>query len=423
MLIRYFKETVVPLRNFFRGGAVAAEVVIIGGGYGGIRALERLCDNGGVRVTLIDQNAYHYMQTEVYDFIANKIDMSEMMVDLKSFCASFGSDRVRFVNARVNDVDFDGKRVATAEASYSYDYLILAAGSRTYFPDFIPGLAEHAYGVKSVSSALALKQQFESALFDRIASQESACTTDAFNIVVGGAGLSGVEIAAEMAAYANAFYKKGNFGCRPLNVYLIDAYESVLYGMDPFLVRTAYDRLVALGVKVWHNNRIAAVEERTIVLEGGETLPYEFMIFTGGIIASTLTRRLGLESNAKGHLEVRDTLQTVKYDNVFCIGDMADIRDERGELLAPTAQLAERSAEHAAGNIRRLMRGSALRPFRPFLGGVMVALGGEYGAGVLPGGIRVKGYLAYLVKQAIFRFYKHPLRLRTAIGGIKRQDS
>ena len=311
---------------------MAVEVAIVGGGYGGVRALEHLCRDEALRITLIDQHAYHYMQTEVYDFIANKMDVSELMVDLASLCASYGSERVRFVNSQVVGIDREHKRIETTSGPVSYDYLILATGSRTYFPDFIKGLREHAHGVKSVSAALEFKQQFERALFDRIESQREGCDTADFNIVVGGAGLSGVEIAAEMAAFANAFYKRGNFGCRAPKVYLIDAYETILYGMDRFLVETAYRRLISLGVEVLHNNRIAAVEADEIVLEGGERLPYAFMIFTGGIIASTLTGKLGFERTAKGHLEIRDTLQVKEDDSIFAIGDIANICAADGRI-------------------------------------------------------------------------------------------
>jgi NADH dehydrogenase len=391
-------------------------VVVVGGGYGGVRAVEHLAKHDGIAVTLIDQNSYHYMQAEVYDYIANKDDVSEIMVDLSSLCASFGKEKVRFVQDQVTGVDYDAKTLQTVSGTMAYDYLLLATGSRTYFPDFIKGLRENAHGVKTICSALDFKQRFEAAVFERIQSEGKTGDAEPFNIVIGGAGLSGVEIAAEMADYAKTFYAKGHFGSKPLNVYLIDAYETILYGMDPFLVDTAYKRLTSLGVKVWHNNRISEVEADTIILDNGKKLPYEFMIFTGGIIASTLTRRLKSECNPKGHLEVTDTLNVKDQPSVFAVGDIANICDASGKMLPPTAQLAEKSAEHAAKNIKRLVDGKTMRPYKPSISGVMIALGGEYGAGILPGGIKVKGYLAYWIKKVIFNLYKRPLRLRTHIG-------
>ncbi|MCK9374501.1 MAG: FAD-dependent oxidoreductase [Sulfuricurvum sp.] len=392
----------------------STHVVIIGGGYGGIRALESLAKHTNITLTLIDKNPYHYMQAEVYDFIANKVDMSHVMIDLPSLAKSFAS--VRFLCEEVNGIDSTHNQVITSKESLHYDQLIIATGSRTYFPDFIPGLRDYTHGVKNIPAALEFKQQFERALYDRIEAQSRSCDVEPFNIVIGGAGLSGVEIAAEMAAYANSFYQNGNFGCRGIDVYLIDAYESILFGMDPFLIESAYERLIKLGVHVWHNNRISEVREQEILLDNGKILDFEFMIFTGGIAASTLTQYLGFETNNKGHLIVDENLNIPTYENIYAIGDITQALNEEGKFIPPTAQLAERGGEHAARNILSSLKGKQKQPFRFKNQGVMIALGGEYGAGLLPGGIKVKGYLAYLIKKAIFHLYTLPLRRRSAIG-------
>ena len=389
-------------------------IVIIGGGYGGLRALESLAKHTYIALTLIDKNPYHYMQAEVYDFIANKVDMSHVMIDLPSLSKSFAT--VRFLCEEVSGIDPTLNQIITSKQSIPYDQLIIATGSRTYFPDFIPGLRNYTHGVKNIPAALEFKQQFEKALYHRIEAQSQSCDVKPFNIVIGGAGLSGVEIAAEMAAYANSFYQNGNFGCRGIDVYLIDAYESILFGMDPFLIESAYERLIKLGVHVWHNNRISEVREREILLDNGQILNFEFMIFTGGIAASTLTKYLGFETNNKGHLIVDENLNIPSYDNIYAIGDITQALNEEGKFIPPTAQLAERGGEHAARNILSSLKGKQKQPFRFKNQGVMIALGGEYGAGLLPGGIKVKGYLAYLIKKTIFTLYTLPLRRRSAIG-------
>ncbi len=389
-------------------------VVVIGGGYGGIRTIEHLIHNPTIEITLIDKNPYHYMQAEVYEFIANKVDMSHVMIDLPSLFKSFAC--VRFICEKVTSINPMNNQVVTPTQTLDYDYLVIATGSKTYFPDFIPGLREYSHGVKNIPAALDFKQRFESALLNRIESQSKGCDIKPFNIVIGGAGLSGVEITAEMAAYANKFYKNGNFGCLGVNVYLIDAYESILYGMDPFLIQSAYERLSALGVHIWHNNRIKEVQKNQIILDNGKILDFEFMIFTGGISGSSLTRHLGFEINPKGHLMVDEAFNVSGHANIYAIGDIAQILDNGKKPLAPTAQLAERSGEHVALNIFRSIKNKPKLPFNYKNGGVMIALGGEYGAGILPGGIKVKGYLAYLIKKAIFGFYTATLRRRTAIG-------
>jgi NADH dehydrogenase len=158
------------------------------------------------------------------------------------------------------------------------------------------------------------------------------------------------------------------------------------------------------------------VRENQIILDNDKTLDFEFMIFTGGIAASTLTQFLGFETNPKGHLIVDTYLNIPNHPNIYAIGDITNAVDEEGKFIPPTAQLAERGAEHAVRNICRSLSGKEKQPFRFKNQGVMIALGGEYGAGLLPGGIKIKGYLAYLIKKAIFHFYSSPLRRRSAIG-------
>jgi NADH dehydrogenase len=383
-------------------------VVILGGGYAGIRALQKLVKCNKTRITLIDKNSYHYLQTEVYDFIAGKSDMSDIMIDLRSICKGFEKE-VRFLNSAVTSIDFGAKRVITEKEEVDYDHLILAMGAQTYFPPFIEGLAEHSNGIKSAQRALQFKQHFEKELFNRIKEEGTGQPAQSFNIIIGGAGLSGVEIAAEMAYYAKTFYKRGSFGCKGINVILIDALEDILFGMDPFLIKSARKRLEALDVTIMHNRRISSVGEKHVILDAGERLDFDFMIFTGGIVASESVWDLPLPKNRKNHLAVTPYLMLEDYPEVFAVGDVAQVADREGTLLPPTAQVAEKSAELAAENIIRSIEGKPLQKADIRMQGIMVALGGYYAAGILPGNIRINGYLAYLIKKAIHTFYKRPL--------------
>lgn len=402
------------LHNYLGEWMKQYQIVIIGGGYGGLRALDILAKNENFYITLIDQNPYHYMQAEVYEFIANKVDMSAMMIDLPSYCESYKN--VYFHCEAAESIDTNEQYVNTTTTSIKYDYLIIATGSRTYFPDFIKGLREFSSGIKTLPMALHFKQEFEKALYNRIESQKMGCDVKPFNIVIGGAGLSGVEIAAEMAAYANSFYKNGNFGCRGIDVYLIDAYESILYGLDPYLIEKSHKRLEKLGVHIWHNNRIKEVKEKKIILDDDGELEFEFMIFTGGICASSLSKKLPFELNAKSHIIVESDLSIKNHPNIFAIGDVAYIADKNNRAYPPTAQLAERSGEHAAAMIKADIAKTSRYDFSFKNDGILIALGGEYGAGMLYNSIKVSGYLSYKIKKFIFEIYKKPLRNRSKIG-------
>jgi len=144
-------------------------VVIVGGGYAGIRAMQHLSSTPYMQVTLIDQHPYHYLQTEAYALIAHHASLIDVTVDLTALCASY--DDVTFVKATVLGVDFDARKVMTDKRDFFYDYVILAMGSRTYFPESVPGLHQYSHGVKSLQRAFEFRQRFEQELYERMCSE------------------------------------------------------------------------------------------------------------------------------------------------------------------------------------------------------------------------------------------------------------
>ncbi|MDQ1244980.1 MAG: Pyridine nucleotide-disulfide oxidoreductase [Campylobacterota bacterium] len=209
------------------------KIVVIGGGYGGLRTVEKLAKNPQNEILLLDKNSYHFAQTEVYDLIANEEDFAQVTVDLFTFCSGFEGN-VTFLKQEVNNIDFKNRRVITTVQRFSYDYLVIAVGARTKFVEDVIGLRTHAHGIKSLHRAMYFKQKFEISLFKRV--EESGTSCKPINIIVAGGGLSGVEIAAQMASFSKEFYRKNNFICRKLNIVLINANEQVLFGLDEVLV-------------------------------------------------------------------------------------------------------------------------------------------------------------------------------------------
>lgn len=382
---------------------MSKRVAIIGGGYAGIRAMQYLSTRPYMQVTIIDKNPFHYLQTEAYALIAQQVTLVDVTVDLPALCSSY--ENVTFLKAEAEAVDFEAKRVLIDKDELYYDYIILAMGSRTFFPNTIPGLHAYAHGVKSLKNAFRFRQQFERQLFERMSSEgDEACRQ--FNVVVAGAGLSGVEIAAEMADYTRWFMRKNRMMCDNINVHLIASRQELLAGMHPYLQAKAKGRLNKLGVTVAFGNRVASVEPHTAVLESGRRIEFDFMIYAGGIIAPKLSRALDVQRNTKGRIAVEPSLAVVGKTDAFAIGDVADLRDANGRPIPATANGAEKSAELAVLNILRLNRGepTVKRPIR--LEGVMVALGRFNAAVVLFERIRFSGLFGYCMKRLITNRYK-----------------
>jgi len=381
--------------------------VIIGGGYTGIYALRELIKNDDIKITLIDKHTYHNLQPEVYDLIANKANLADVTIDLTTLCHGFEHSYLEFKNLRVTNIDFDLQKISTSEnETVEYDYLILAAGTRTFFPKNLEGLS-NTDDIKKLHRALFFKQSFEKQLFNKIEDEAKKC--DKTHIAVVGAGLSGVEIAAEMACYAKKFFKRGSFACQNLKISLISSGNSILPGFAPNMIKMSHDRLKSLDINIITNTKMESCDKEYLYLTNGTKIRYSFIIFSGGIEASNITSKLNIPKNKKNQIIVDEYLKIENYDNVFACGDVAQIKNSSGEIMPANVTVARASGVIAGKNILKSIENKDLLKCNPKLEGTLIALGGRYAVCDLYGIIQVKGFIGYLIKQYVFFRYKLPL--------------
>lgn len=388
------------------------KIIVIGGGYGGLRAVEHLGGIDGLHVTLIDKNPYHYLQTEAYSYIAGRFNLHDIIIDLKNWCFGF-KQGVDFVNDEVTMVDFENKTVHLGETKLHYDYVILAVGAETNFFSFIEGLRENSFGVKKLQRAFNFRTEFEKLLYSKV---ETPSAEGVLNLAIGGAGLSGVEIAAEMADVIKKHTKSIGESTKEIKIHLIDASSTILPGMSDFIITNTHKRLEELGINIMTDAFIEKVGSNTIYFKDGRELDFYFMIFTGGIKVPDFKLSREVEKNRLDQFIVDDYMRIPGQQDVFAIGDCVEIRDAAGNILPPTAQTAERSAEYAAKTIRATLEHSPVKPFNASVDGVFVALGGKYAVGEMFNVIKVKGYSAYLLKKLITYTYYIGLKLRVNTG-------
>jgi len=394
------------------------KIVVIGGGYGGLRAIEHLVNLRDVQITLIDKHPYHYLQTEAYGYIAGRFDLHDVAIDLKNWCHGFKRG-VEFIHDEVIGIDTASKTVKLKSDALEYDYAILAIGAETNFFSFIHGLRENSFGVKKLQRAFNFRTEFEKLLYQKIECPE--CETGELNIAIGGAGLSGVEIAAEMADVIKKSTKSIGESAREINIYLIDASETILPGMSAYVINNTHKRLENLGINILTSAFIQSVEHNTIHFKDGRSLEFYFMIFTGGIKVPDFGLSIESEKNRINQFIVDTQLRLAP--ELYAIGDCIEIRDAKGTVLPPTAQTAERSAEYAAFAIAEQLKGNEPKPFDASVHGVFIALGGNFAVGEMFGFIKLKGYTAYLFKKLITYSYYLGLKLRANTGFKKRTIS
>ena len=397
--------------------------MVIGGGYGGLRAIEFLAKHKNIETTLIDKNPYHYLQTEAYGYIAGRFDIYEIAIDLKKWCHGF-SKNVNFIYEEATFIDYHNQIITTQNQEISYDYLIVASGAQTNFFSFIEGLRENSYGIKNLMRAYNFRKEFENLIYKKLQNEEIN-DGGAINLAIGGAGLSGVEVAAEMAYVIESYSKTLGERAKEIKIVLIDASDTILPGMSDYIVKNTHKRLEKLGVQILTSIFISNVDKTTIYFKNGDQLNYYFMIFTGGIKASNLNMKQESQMNKIDQFIPDKELNIYNTKNVFAIGDCVEIRDKDENLLPPTAQIAEKSAEYVANTILQRIAGKPSQPFDGKVSGIFVALGGKYAVGEMFGLIKVKGYWAYLLKKAITYMYFLGLHLRINAGyknRIKRES-
>lgn len=388
-------------------------VVIIGGGYGGIAALKTLASRKDITITLIDQHPYHFLQTEGYSLIAGTLPFDRTIVNLYSLCQSYG-ENVSFIHNGVSNIDLDRKCVyIEKKEQISYDYLIIATGSVTRMLESIEGLQNSGYGIKSLRGAFHMKQFFEQELFVRMENHKHA--KEFYSIVIGGAGLTGVEIAAEMQHYFNRYYKSNTLACDKIAIHLISGSDTVLKGMHPIIIDAAMTHLEKLGVILHCGSHILKVDPHKAYLDNGEVVDFDFMLFTGGITATEMTKSIEVEHNTLGQIIVDQTLQVPGHPEVFAVGDAAEIIDSHGKRIGDTAQAAIKSGIHAARNIDLILSGREAVAADIKILGLAIAMGGNH-AILSIGSIRMSGKAAHYVKKLIENMYKWPLWIRCRFG-------
>ncbi len=390
------------------------KVVVIGGGYGGLRAIETLAKYKDIDITLIDKNPYHYLQTEAYGYVAGQFDVHEVAIDLKNWSEGF-KGRVEFIHEEATSINFEEQSVSLNGMDLLYDYLVIATGAKTHFFSFIKGLRENSYGVKNLQRAHNFRVEFEKLIYNKLR-HEQGYKEGELNIAIGGAGLSGVEVAAEMAYVLETYSKTIGDTAKEIHIYLIDASDTILPGMGKYSIEKTKKRLESLGVKILTSAFINSVDSSNIYFKNGEKLSYSFMIFTGGIKAAALNDTIENEKNSINQLITTPELNVQGQKDVFAIGDCVEIKDKEGNVLPPTAQIAEKSAEYVAKTIRQRIDGVESKSFDADVQGIFIALGGKYAVGEMFKYIKVKGYAAYLLKKAITYAYYLGLRLRINTG-------
>jgi NADH:ubiquinone reductase (H+-translocating) len=362
-------------------------IMILGAGYAGLAATGQLGNLRDARVTLVDQNPYHTLETELHEAAAHAKDVTLPLEPL------IEHSRAWLYPARVTRVDLDSRTVETDAGNLEYDLLLVALGSTTNFFR-IPGLSDHATELKTGEDGERIYEWMLRAYHPDFDGSR--------DILIGGAGLTGVELAAELAVRAQKLSRER--GVKTGRIHLVEAGTHILPALEEPQRRDAARTLELRGVEIHTNTRVTQAEAGRLQLENGSSLTGGLIVWTGGVRALDIVHGTKLERGEGNRIAVNHALEVTGYENVFAAGDMALSRDASGKTLPTTAQHAAQQGKQVGRNIRARLEQRTLKPYRPSIVGEFTSLGGLLAVGWVKLGwgarIRLAGHLAGLMKRA-----------------------
>ena len=382
-------------------------VIIVGGGFGGLRAAQTL-KSDLFDVTLIDRRNYHLYQPLLGQVAAGSLSPGQISAPLRSVLSKQKNTRVLL--GSVEDIDADSKQVVLADgAVLPYDSLIVATGSQTsYFGN--DEWQAWAPGLKNVEEATLVRHKilyaFEAAerIMDPVERREW------LTFVIVGAGPTGVELAGAIAEIARQTLKDDFRSIRPeeSQVILLDGAPRVLVSFPEDLAEKATRSLVKLGVTVKCGAMVKDIHKEGLTIESGENLDRiaaKTVIWAGGITASSLgqilARRTNADTDKAGRVKVKPDLAVPNYPDIYVVGDLAASVDAKGKLLPGVSQVAVQGGQFAAKAILRKVRGQPEPPpFRYHDQGSLAVIGRWTGV-ANAFGVHLSGLFAWIVWACI----------------------
>lgn len=368
-------------------------VVIVGSGFGGLRAARALAGKPA-RVTMIDKRNYHLFQPLLYQVATAGISPHEIAYPARAIFQR--QKNFEFVMSRVNGVDFARKVVQTESGDISYDYLILAAGASVNFFGN-PSLEQNALPLKDVSDAVTIRnhilRMFELAAREPDLRKRQSLLT----FVAVGGGPTGVETAGAVSELTRLVLRKDYraLNMENVRVILMEAAPNILNGFPAPLQAAARRSLEQKKVEVRVEAKVDNYDGEKLTLEGGEVIPARTVLWSAGVRAASLMNKLGAEQDRMGRARVLPTLQLPNAPEVYVIGDAACL-EENGNPLPMVAQVAMQQGRHAALNILAGLEEKPLKPFRYTDLGSMATIG-RNAAVAAAFGMQFRGFLAWFV--------------------------
>lgn len=385
--------------------AGATRIVVIGCGFAGAycaQELARLLRPKEAEIYLVDRHNYFVFYPLLIEAGTGVLEPRHSVVSIRAFLR-----RENFLMAEFTGLDAASREVECVQPRLglrhriAYDHLVIALGSITSLPN-VPGLRRYGFPLKSLSEAVLLRDRAIEMLELAACCDDPQRRASLLHFVIVGANFTGVEMAGELEGLLHGALRAYD-AVKPsdIRITLVERGPRILAAIDPTLSRYATDNLQRRGVNVRLNDSVTEIGPRHALLQSGEALSTETVIWTAGIAPPPIVRSLGLPLDDKGYILCERDLRVRGHDNIWAIGDAAVNIDSRGNAYPATAQHAVREGVACARNIARVLRGQESLPCDIRSRGSLAALGRRAGVAKVFG-MRFSGFLGWWLWRTVY---------------------
>ncbi|MDQ6842936.1 MAG: NAD(P)/FAD-dependent oxidoreductase [Bacteroidota bacterium] len=393
------------------------KIIIVGGGFGGLKLARKFTGKKGIDVTLIDRFNFHQFQPLFYQVATAGLDASDISFPLRK--AFHKENNIHFRMATVTSIDVTNKKVITDEEEYSFDKLVLATGADTNFFGN-QQLIDHTFPMKSTVEALQIKYRLLRNMEEALYAKNEADLKERLTIVVVGGGPTGVEMSGAIADMRRFVLPKDypELDFNKMQIYLIEGSPETLSTMSEKSSRESLEYLKKLGVIVKTETMVKDYDGKTVTMQNGESIDSCLVIWAAGIkgnIPAGINKDLIVKGN---RIKVDRYNRVTGLEDIYAIGDVAYMETEKYPHGHPqVASVAIAQGEWLGKNLlETLKKDPILKEFEYHDKGSMATVGRNLAVVDIPKPkLHFKGFFAWLIWMGLHLFLLLGIKNRLSV--------
>jgi NADH dehydrogenase len=356
----------------------STKVVILGSGFGGIYALRHLVPalkrHENVETTMVSNENFFLFSPLLHEVAMGRIETRHIAYPIRRLR---WREKFNFVQASLERIDFDARKVITTKGTLDFNYLVLALGSVTDMSG-LESVGENVFTLKTLHDSMLIRNHIVGVFEDAVSEPNVERQRQLLTFVVAGAGYTGVQLVTELRDFVYKhlvrFYKMVDPD--NIRIILVETERKIMAELHTKLGAYAMRQLRQMGIEVRLRSRISRVWEDRVEINSGDRIPTSTLIWVAGVVANPRIAEMGIDKDGQGRILINEYLAVPGIPGVYAVGDCAHFVDPRsGRPIPPRAHTTVRQAKVAAHNILADIRRGNKKPYRYSQSGEIVSLG------------------------------------------------